>query len=349
MDDLQFKLSDVAPIIPTVPVGIIGVGSYLPPTVVANEEFTNAQLSESDKDFMLAKAGIKSRHWAKDETVMQMAVKAAKNAIANANLSPLDIDMVVVTHITRDLYQLTPPNSVAIQSALGATNATAINIDQGFTGWMYALMTGASYVASGFYKTVLVVSGESIMPHTDSTIMKSMLVGDGAGAFVLQKTEKGYGLQVFHLMSNQYPEVAAGVGIQTALAGPADEIPSQKAFFNIAPNSFQRDLPYVKRFLPFSVKQSLKALELKPEDVAHYILAQKFDWLNRQWADYIRIDYSKVHQTLEKHACIETASIPVITDDAMRNGKLKKGDLVVFADLGSNWSVASAVFRWCIE
>ena len=347
MDKSKFELSKTRVIIPKVPVGITGVGSYLPPSVVSNDEFSNLKLSDSDKEFMDTKSGIKYRHWARDESITSMAVKAGREAMKNAGVEPLDVDMVVVTHITRDLSQLTPPSSVSIQTQLGALNASAINIDQGFTGWMYALLTGASYVASGFYKTVLVVSGESILPHTDSTIMKSMLVGDGAGAFVLQETESGYGLQAFHLMSEQYPEVAAGVGVDICLAGPGETSATQKAFFNIAPNSFQRDLPYVKQFLPFSVKKVLKALGLRAEDVDHYIFAQKFDWLNRQWAEHIGVDYSKVHQTLEKHACIETASIPVITNDAVQAGKLKRGDLVMFADLGSNWSVASAVFKWC--
>jgi 3-oxoacyl-[acyl-carrier-protein] synthase-3 len=347
MDKSKFELSKTRVIIPKVPVGITGVGSYLPPSVVSNDEFSNLELSDSDKEFMDTKSGIKNRHWARDESITSMAVKAGQEAMKNAGVKPLDVDMVVVTHITRDLSQLTPPSSVSIQTRLGALNASAINIDQGFTGWMYALLTGASYIASGFYKTVLVVSGESILPHTDSTIVKSMLVGDGAGAFVLQETESGYGLQAFHLMSEQYPEVAAGVGVDICLAGPGEKSATQKAFFNIAPNSFQRDLPYVKQFLPFSVKKVLKALGLSAEDIEHYIFAQKFDWLNRQWADQIGIDYSKVHQTLEKHACIETASIPVITNDAVQAGKLKRGDLVMFADLGSNWSVASAVFKWC--
>lgn len=348
MSNVNLELSKTRPIKPSIPIGIVGVGSYLPPHEVANEEFINALLSEDEKDFMATKAGIKKRRWAKGETVTQMAVKAGKNALESSGISPKELDMVVVTHITRDLNQLTPPNSVTIQTELGATNATAINIDQGFTGWMYALMTASSYIASGFYKTVMVVSAESIMPHTDSTIMKSMLVGDGAGAFILKETEPGYGLQAFHLMSDQYPEVAAGVGLQTAKAGPADKKPSQKAFFNIAPNSFQRDLPYVKQFLPYTVKQSLKSMNLSASNIDHYIFAQKFEWLNRQWADHIGVDYSKVLNTLEEHACMETASIPVITDDAMKKGKLKKGDLLVFADLGSNWSVASAVFKWCI-
>ena len=347
MIDTKYQLSETKPVQPDCPVGIVGVGSYLPPHIVCNSDFTNANLSEEEQAFMANQSGIKQRRWAKDETYTDMAVKAGKNALDNAGISPEDVDLIVVTHITRDMTQMTPPNSVTIQTALGCTKATAINVDQGFTGWMYALVTGASFVASGFYKTVLVVSGESILPHTDSTIMKSMLVGDGAGAFVLQETEEGFGLLAYHTMSEQYPEIAAEVKLGEAIAGPADSDMSQKAFFTIAPNSFQRDLPYVEHFLPFSVHQTLQACNVKPEEVNSYVLAQKFDWLNRRWANNIGVDYSKVHETLETTACVETSSIPIITADAVTSGKLKKGDLVMFADLGSNWSVASALFRWC--
>jgi len=348
MIDTKFRLSHSKPVVPQVPVGIIGVGSYLPPTIVKNEDFKHLQLSEEEQSFMDNQSGIKERRWARDETFTDMAVKAGQAATDNAGIDVSEIDMIVVTHITRDLSQLTPPNSVTIQTKLGAKNATAINIDQGFTGWMYALITGAGFVASGFYKTVLVVSGESILSHTDSTIMKTMLVGDGGGAFVLRQTEPGYGLQAFHLMSEQYPEIAAEVKVDTKKAGPWDTDPSLKAYFTISPNSFARDLPYVENFLPYSMHQSLGVLRLQPDEVDHYIFAQKFEWLNRRWATNTGVDYAKVHETIAEHTCVETSSIPIITADAVQKGKLKKGDLVAFADLGSNWSVASAVFRWCI-
>lgn len=349
MIDTKFRLSHSQPVIPQVPVGIIGVGNYLPPTVVKNSDFKNLQLTEEEQSFMDNQSGIKERRWANGETYTEMAIKAGRAAIEHAGIDVKEIDMIVVTHITRDLNQLTPPNSVTIQTELGASNATAINVDQGFTGWLYALITGASFVASGFYKTVLVVSGESILPHTNSTIMKTMLVGDGAGAFVLRQTEPGYGLQAYHLMSEQYPEIAAEVKVQTHKAGPNDEEASQRAYFTISEGSFARDLPYVENFLPYSVHQTLGALNLQPDEVDRYIFAQKFEWLNRRWAANTGVDYAKVHETIAEHTCVETSSIPIVTADAVQKGKLKKGDLVAFADLGSNWSVGSALFRWCID
>lgn len=348
MIDEKYCLSQTETIIPSVPVGIIGVGSYLPPTVVRNSDFKNITLSDEEQQFMRTHGGYEERRWSNGETYTDMAIKAAQDAIQNAGIDILEVNMVVVTHISRDIEQLTPPNSVYIQTALGARNATAINVDQGFTSWMYALITGASFIASGFYKTVLVVSGETILPNTNSKIMKSMLVGDGAGAFVLRRCEQGYGMLGYHMMSDQYPEIAAGVRVGRAVAAPFDTEESLRAFFTIAPNSFQRDFPFVVNFLPYSVHKCLGALSIEPETVDHYIFAQKMDYINRTWAANVGVDYSKVHETIAKTACVETSSIPIITKDAQQKGKLKKGDLVLFADLGSNWSVASALFRWCI-
>ncbi len=342
----KYHLSNTPAIIPKVPIGIIGVGSYLPPTIVTNADFTNLTLSSEEDEFIKNKSGIKKRHWSKEESHTDMAIKAAACAIDNAKIDVLEIDMIVVTHITRDLSQLTPPNSVSIQTALGAKNATAINIDQGFTGWMYALITGMAFIAAGFYKTVLVVSGESILQNTNSHIFKSMLIGDGAGAFILRETKQGYGCLAYHLMSWQYPEIAAEVKVESNIASPFAKTPSLKAFFTIAPNSFQRDLPFVENFLPTSLNECMKALDLKNDNIARYIFAQKFAWLNRRWAKNLNINYDQVHDTLEQHACMETSSIPIITHDALKINKIRRDDFIAFADLGSNWSVASAIFKW---
>lgn len=344
----KYQLSNSKVIIPRIPVGIVGVGSYLPPKIIKNSDFTNLKLSNEEKLFFDQNSGIEERRFAENESYTDIAVKAAKNALENSKIDAKEIDMVVVTHISKDINRLTPPNSTYIQTEIGATNATSINIDMGFTGWIYALITGASFIASGFYKTVLVVSGETILTNTDNTIMKSMLIGDGGGAFILRQVPQNYGLLAYHLMSEEYKEIAAGVKIMQGYASPFDKHLSTKAFFTIAPNSFERDLPYVENFIPFSVSQILQNLNLKADNINKYFFAQKFIQLNKKWAENIGIEYSKVHDTLHHTACVETSSIPIITNDAVEKNILRKGDLIMFADLGSNWSVGSALFRWCI-
>lgn len=341
-----FQLSNTKVIKPSKPVGISAVGSYLPSTVVKNEDFKRLKLSENDKKFIDEDSGIKRRHFANGESYTGMAIKAALNALENSELSAKDIDLVVVTHVSRDMNQFTPPNCITIQSEIGAVNATSINIDAGFSGWIYALITGVSFICSGFCRNVLVVSGETLLESTNNDITKALLIGDGAGAFILSETSPGYGLLGYHLMSTNLEGVAAEVRVTGGFPGPVDEKYTIKPYFTIHPDSFKNDLPYVENLIPFSIHKILNKLNLKPNEINKFIFAQKFLGLNKKWAKNVGIDYSLVHDTLENTACIETSSIPIITNDAIINGKIKKGDLVMFADLGSRWNTGSALFRW---
>lgn len=346
MIDNEYKLSNSKVVFPSKSVGIVGVGSYLPDKIIENEDFTNLSLTNNEQSFIQTQSGVKRRRYAGSETHTDMAIKAAKKAVQSAKLSPLDIDLIVVTHITKDLDKLTPANSNDIQTAIGAKNAVSLNVDKGFAGWIYALVTGCSFVVSGFYKTVLVVSGESILTNTDSTIMKSMLVGDGAGAFVLRETNDQTGIIAHHLMSWKGKGIGAEVKIQNGKGAPAQTESKLKPFLCIAPNSFETDLPFVSNILPHSVKKALAECNIESSDIDHYIFGQKFEWLNREWVKNIGADYSKVRDTLSETACVETSSIPIITDFFAKKGVLKKGDYVVFSDLSSNWATGAIVLRW---
>ncbi|NJO90803.1 MAG: hypothetical protein HC831_18935, partial [Chloroflexia bacterium] len=169
----NFQLSNTNVIKPTKPVGITATGSYLPPTIINNEDFTRLKLTESDKKFIDEVSGIKQRHFANGESYTEMAIKAAQDAIKNSSITPEEIDLVLVTHVSRDMNQFTPPNCITIQTEIGAVNATSINIDAGFSGWLYTLITGVSFISSGFYKNVLVVSGETLLESTYNDITKA--------------------------------------------------------------------------------------------------------------------------------------------------------------------------------
>lgn len=346
--NLNFQLSNTKVIKPVRPVGIVATGSYLPPTIIHNDDFTRLELSENDKKFMDEVSGIKRRHFANGESYTEMAIKAGIDAIKNSHLTPEEIDLVLVTHVSRDMNQFTPPNCIAVQTGIGAVNATSINIDAGFSGWIYTLTTGASFICSGFYKNVLVVSGETLLESTTNDIPKALMVGDGAGAFILSETERGHGLLGYHLMSTNIKGIAAEVKITGGFPAPSDKNYTIKPYFTIHPDSLKNDSPYVENLIPFSIHKILNELNFVPEEINKYIFAQKFLGMNKRWAHNVGIDYSLVHDTLEETACIETSSIPIITNDAVKKGKIKKGDLVMFADLGSRWNTGAALFRWNI-
>ncbi len=344
----KFQLSDAPVIIPQKPVGILGVGCFLPSKQIANDCFTNTKLTDEESSFISNTSGIKYRHYSDQMNFTDLAIQAARNALNDSGIPAEEIDLVIATHTSRDMNQLTPPNCITIQSAIGAKNATSLNIDAGFSGWIYSITVAASFICSGFYKKVLVTSGETLLTHTESTTMKSLLVGDGAGAFILGPTQPEYGFQGFHLMSGFHEGIAAEVKIKGGYAGPKDKNYSIKPFFSIAPDSFENDLPYVENLIPYTITKLLRKLEIRPDNIHKFIFAQKFLGLNQKWAKNLNVDYSKVHDTLEQTACIETASIPVITTDAYKKKLLKKGDLVVLSDMGSRWNAGSTILRWSI-
>jgi 3-oxoacyl-[acyl-carrier-protein] synthase III len=343
-----FELSPTSVIIPKTAVGIIGIGRYLPDKIIDNDSFSNIHLTEEEQSFIKQSSGVKYRYYAEKQTFTELAIQASLNSLKNSKINADEIDLVIVTHTSRNLGQFTPPNCIAIQSAIGAKNATAINIDAGFSGWIYALVTAASFVCSGFYKKVLVTSGETLLTNTENNIMKALLIGDGAGAFIIGPTEQGLGFIGFHLMSKFYEGIAAEVKIKGGYACPNEINYTIKPYFSINPVSFKTDLPYVENLIPFSINKLLNELSIDKNDIHKFVFAQKFLALNKQWAKNIGIEYSKVHDTIEKTACVETSSIPIITCDAYETGMLKKGDLIVFADLGAKWNVGSAVLKWSI-
>lgn len=346
--DRSIYLSDSKVVTPSVPVGICGVGTYLPSMKLSNDDFKYVRLSEDEKHFIDEVAGVKERHYSGDEGINEMAIKAAKDALTNADISSKEIDLVLVTGASKDMSRLTPPNSTIIQTGIGAENAAAINIDQGFAGMIYTVSTAAAYIASGFYDTVLVVASETILKNTLSDSMKALLVGEGAGAFVLRKVDEGFGIQGIHLSSWEIEDEAGYVKVMGGKGSLFDDSYSIKPFFTVGQGSFEKHRLRTEQYIPNSVKQVLKHLDKSKDEIDLYIFGQKFRGLSEAWAKNIGIDYSQVHDTISSTACIETASMPVIITDAMCKGKLKRGDLLMLSDFGSNWAVASMAIRWCI-
>jgi 3-oxoacyl-[acyl-carrier-protein] synthase-3 len=344
----KFALSGGKAVKPKVAVGIVGVGSYLPPTVLKNEDFIYLQLSEEQKQLITNYYGFKERRYAKEESFSDMSVKAAKNALNEYSIDPGEIDLVISTHCSRDMARLSPPNSNYIQTAIGADNATSFNVDGGFNGMLNAVVTASAFIGSGFYDTVLVVSGETAIRELDCTNMLALFMGDGAGALVLKRLKDNEeGLLAFHLMAKEC-EKAAGVKVFGAYGNfdnPHFEI---RPYVSVEPESFERDVPFLENYIPYSIEQSLATAGLTALDVDLFVFGQQYKALNMTWAEKLGIPYDRVHDTIEKHACFKNPNIPVITHDAIQAGKLKKGDIVVFGDQGANWSISSAVFRWCI-
>jgi 3-oxoacyl-[acyl-carrier-protein] synthase-3 len=343
----KFALSGAKAVKPQVPIGIVAVGSYLPPDV-QNDDYVNVNLSQDGKGFMRFYFGFIERRFAKGESFSDMEVKAARNAMESYSINPEEIDLVISTHCSRDMARLSPPNSNYIQTQIGAINATSFNVDSGFNGMLNAVTTAAAFIAGGFYKTVLVVSGETAIKELDCSEMNSLFMGDGAGALILKRLKDGeQGMLAFHLMAKEC-EKAASIKMTGGYGNYDNKVYELRPFVHVEPESFRRDLPFLEKYIPYSIEQSLAAAGLTAPDIDLFIFGQQFLALNKIWATNLGVSYDKVHDTLAKHACLKNPNIPVIIHDAIKLGRLKKGDIVAFGDQGANWSISSAIFKWCI-
>ncbi|HNW50626.1 MAG TPA: 3-oxoacyl-[acyl-carrier-protein] synthase III C-terminal domain-containing protein [Prolixibacteraceae bacterium] len=347
--EINPRLSGSNAVKPSVPVGIVAIGMYVPPKIVGNSEFVNVHLSPQEAAFFGTDPHFddNKRRVAENETAMEMAVKAARKALDDYHIDPKTIDLVLFTSSCKDLARLEPPMANYVQSEIGAENANSFNIDCGFNGWLPSVITGASYIASGFYKKVLVVTGETIVESMDCSTSEALFMGDGAGAVVLQQVDEGDGLLSFHLMSKECVS-AAGVRVSGGFPNYSNKEWDIRPYLYVAPGSFERDIPALEVYIPFSVKESLQILSKSPDEVDCYVFGQQFYALNVIWANKVGVDYTKVHDTIWDYSCMKCASIPVSLADAVAKGKIKKGDLVAFGDQGANWSISSAIFRWCI-
>jgi len=345
MQNNEFILSNTQAVIPAKSVGIVGIGSYLP-----SKEITNNDLSFIEKpegvDFD-AVFGISARRMADGETAAQMAVKAAKDAMERFGFKGEDIDLVITTNSCKDPQYLTPPFSAYVQTKIGAVNASAFSVDCGFNGFIPSIMTASSFIQSGFAKTVLVVAGESLLENVDFSNFKALTIGDGAGAVILQEVEQGNGIEAFHNMSWQGPR-AAGIQIRSGFKGGDKPKFSIDPFLTVEPISLQRDVPFLERYIPESLKCCFSKLEISSNDVDKFIFGQQFAALTNAWMHNLESSIDKNFDTLETLAAIKTASIPVNLDIAYKNGVIKKGDRIALGDQGANWYISSAIIKWCI-
>lgn len=342
----KYELSASKAVKLNIPIGITAIGSYLPEEKLVNSDFKKVSMKNDELDGFIQKFGMIERRYAKNESIGDLGVKAAKNALDDYNINPLDIDLVLVTHSCRDKERLAPPIANYIQTQIGADNACSFNIDNGFNGFLPTLFTAVSYIASGFYDTVLVVASEALLANEDCSHFTSMLIGDGAAAMVLQRVNEGYGVMGFHLMSKEC-EKAAGLRIDRGYSIKSNDF-EVGPFMRVEPNSLKVDVPKLEKYLPFTINKTLNTLNLVENEIDLFIFGQQFKELNEIWAKNLDISYEKVHDTISKHGAMKTASIPVALHDAVLNRKIKKGDLITLADQGANWSFASCVIKWSI-
>jgi len=324
------------------PAGIVGLGSYVPPRVMTNEDW--AGLVETSDEWITTKTGIKERRIADPETcTSDLAVLACQQAIEEAGLSPDDIDMLILATSSPDV----PLSSTAgiTQHKLGCTKSAAFDINAVCAGWVHALDIGSRYAGTPGYDNVLVVGAEvysRILNWEDRGTC--VLFGDGAGAAVLSEVKEGRGLLGSWMMSD-----GSGSGvIEIPAGGVRTPIPSSG--FAEGDQYFQMDGRAVWRFaieaFPQAVRGVLDRVGRDLSEVDLIIPHQANLRIVEAGMENLGLPMEKTFTNLERYGNTAGASVPIALREAVDSGVLSSGDLVVTAAFGGGLAWGANAFVW---
>lgn len=319
--------------------GIVGVGSKLPEKVLTNDEL--AKMVETTDEWITARTGIKERRVVDYETsTSDLAVEAAKKALGNANVSPEEVDLIVVGTSTPDM--LFPSTGCILQDRLGAKNAAAFDVSAACSGFNFALTVASSLIESGQYKCVLLIGADTLTKYVDfKDRVTCILFGDGAGAVVLKPFEDGSGVICNHLAA----EGEGGKFLTMPGGGSRDpEIKKGRHIFMDGKEVFR----FAVRALETSVKKVLEKSGLKPEDINLLIPHQANIRIINHVIKKMQLPKEKVYVNLHKYGNTSAASVPIALDEALQDGKIKKGDVVVLSGFGAGLTYGANLVKWSV-
>ena len=314
---------------------IVGVGSYLPGQPVSNIDL-GARCADIDDEWIITRTGIRTRHLAKaEDTSSDLALEASRRALASAGVDASELDLIIVATSTPDF--IFPSTACLLQAKLGNHGAMAFDIQAVCAGFSYALSIAEKFIRSGSHKKALVVGAEVFSRILDwSDRSTCVLFGDGAGAVVVEAADK--------------PGILA-----TALHADGSHNGILSAPGNISGGQVTGD-PFLRMDGPAVFKFAVRVLsEVAIECCeAAGISPNSIDWLIPHQANIriiestgkkLGVDMSKVVVTVDKHGNTSAASVPLALDLAVRDGRIKRGDLVVLEAMGGGFTWGAAVLR----
>lgn len=326
-------------------VKIAALATYVPPRVLTN--FDLERMVETTNEWILQRTGIRERHIVDPGVATSdLAREAAVAALAQAGLTPADIGFIVVGTTTPDM--IFPSTACLLQHKIGASNAWGFDLGAACSGFTYALTVGVQMVASGAHDHALVVGADvmsSIIDYTDRATC--VLFGDGAGAVVLSPA------------SDEEPGIIDFAHEIDGSGGPALCMPAGGSLRPASHETVAARLHYVKQdgqtVFKFAVRKTeeiaRKVLEkngLTPADVDLFVSHQANRRIVEAAASRLGLDGCKVVINLDKYGNTTAATIPLALADAVRDGRLKKGDLVLLASVGAGFTVGAVLLRWAI-
>ena len=324
-------------------VKITSVGCYVPPGTLTNADLE--KIVETNDDWIVSRTGIRTRHIADENTATSdLATEAAREVLAQTNLSGSDIETIIVCTVTPDMFF--PSTACLVQDRIGAKGAWGFDLIAACSGLLYGLTTGAQMIASGSQKRVLVIGADTmskIVDYQDRTTC--VLFGDGAGAILLEPSdEEGFGLIDFD------HEVDGSGGNYLCMPAGGSHKPAScetvRQRLHYVHQDGQQVYKYAIRQMSDVCERVLKRNGLTPDDIDLLIPHQANARIISAVASRLGLPPEKMVVNIDRYGNTTGGTIPLATRDAITSGRLKKGDLVLMAAVGAGLTSGAALWRW---
>lgn len=323
---------------------IAGTGHAVPRRVLSNDDISSMGVDTSD-EWIVERTGIRERRiTGEGESLKSLAADASRQAMKRAGVQPGEIDVIVLATASPD--HLLPSTAVEVQTDLGCTRAAAFDIGAACSGWLYATMVAESLIALGTANTVLVIGAERLSAIVDWTDRNTCIVfGDGAGATVMRKAERGRRgiLAGFMRSDGSLAELLwrpAGGGV---MPFSTETFERRQHFIHM---SGREVFKHAVRSMAEATDRALDAARLSAADVDLLIPHQANIRIIEATAKHAGISMDKVFVNLDRFGNTSAASIPIALDDAVQQGRVKEGSTVLFATFGAGFTWGSLVIRF---
>ncbi|MBI2817385.1 MAG: ketoacyl-ACP synthase III [Acidobacteria bacterium] len=324
---------------------ISALGCYTPPRILSNSDLE--RMVETSDAWIRERTGILERHIVdKGVATSDLAVEAAKCALAQRGLSPTDIEVIIVATVTPDTFF--PSTACLLQDKLGARGAWGFDLSAACSGFIYALTAGSQLIASGAHKRVLVVGADvmsSIINYEDRATC--VIFGDGAGAVVLEPvSDSDDSMGLLDFMN----EIDGSGAPYLQMPAGGSRLPSSVETVRSKLHYVHQDGPQVFKFAVrkmYDVCEAiLKRNSLTAADLDVFIPHQANRRIIEATAERLGMNPDKVMINIDHYGNTTAATIPLATADAIRQGKLRKGSLALYAAAGAGYTVGAALVRW---
>jgi 3-oxoacyl-[acyl-carrier-protein] synthase III len=314
---------------------VAGTGSYLPEKILTNQDLE--RMVDTSDEWIRTRTGIAQRHIAADnEMASDLALNASRQAMAAAGVTAADIDLIIVATTTPDV--IFPSTACILQDKLGVNDCPAFDVQAVCSGFIYALATADMFIRAGKCHTALVVGTEiysRILDWTDRSTC--VLFGDGAGAVVLTQSDQP-GILSSHLHADgSYSKILAAPG--SICGGKVQGKPFVIMEGNVV-------FKFAIKVLEDVVREALAENNLEVSDIDWLIPHQANIRIIISTANKLGLPMEKVVATLDRHGNTSAASIPLALDIAVRDGRIKSGQLVLLEGVGGGFTWGAVLVRW---